>query len=69
MREKILKSFKRVQEKSTPFNTVLIGLLFIAFIALSIKNDSLFLKEIRLWGAIMSRLLFKIEKNRVYNKD
>ncbi len=58
MKEKLVKSFKKLQSKSIETSVILMMLIFSLFIYLSLKNDGLFVKEILICGFISLLVLF-----------
>ncbi len=67
MKEKLLKSIKRLHQKSAYLNDIIITLIYATIVSLSIINDYLFLEKILLCGLIIGMTLLSA-KDRYINK-
>jgi RsiW-degrading membrane proteinase PrsW (M82 family) len=69
MKQKLLASMRRLQKRPIPINLIVTMLLFTAFIALSIKSNGLFLKEILACSLIFGLAMVISEKNNIKNNQ
>ncbi|TWO33259.1 hypothetical protein E1J38_005015 [Seonamhaeicola sediminis] len=65
MREAINNSLKRLKEKPSTLEEVILVIIYFIFLSLSISNNNLFLKELTLCGLI---ILFALMGAQAKNK-
>ena len=69
MKDKILNSIKKIKQKPLAINQLILSAIFFTAIALSLKSNGLFLKELALFGFIIMMAIISAQSKNQNNRN